>query len=155
MATARKTTKKKAAPRKRAPAKSKAKSRPKARKPVTERSKKSQPITGLDGPVTRRGQLHFSPKDLLLFKLSEAELANAHQAVALKRNEQARAESAHKAQMHRLEAEVQGLLRGGQFKHAEHVTLKEKIAAVYGVDFDHLTYDDQSGRIHIHEQPVK
>ncbi len=124
------------------------------RKPVTERSKKAKPITGLDGPITRGGQLHFSPKDLLLFRLSEAELANAHQAVRLKANEREKARVDYEAVENQLRVEQKAFARHGQEKNAAHLALKEKIAAAYDIDFNHMTYDDQSGRIHIHDKPV-
>jgi hypothetical protein len=107
------------------------------------------------GPIIIDGQLYFNPLDLARFELAQHKVANMRQAIAIKRGEQINLQHGYEVTSRRLreeEAQIEALLR---VKEKEWKDLRDELQETYKVNFDDLTYDDVTGLLKVHGEPVQ
>ena len=148
MSTAKKTPK-------RAPCKMRAPRDPRPAPVVAQNSPFSAPkprgVCNFRGPETRGDEgLYLAREDLLFIELRQAKVANALQAIALRRVENERLLRRHEQERNAAQAEMALLVDTGMQAEARITAMWVELGEVYGLDFTQVSYDDETGRITVH-----
>jgi hypothetical protein len=116
-------------------------------------AKKDNPY-GLTGPVVddETGAKCFSKADLSMYELAQYKLANMTQGVRLKQIEIDRKKKEAEAELRQLQSQKEHLRISAQKHSAELVNIQNAITDKYGVDLSKISYDDETGLIHVPEE---
>jgi hypothetical protein len=125
---------------------------------ATDPSKKDDNPLGLTGPVVdeETGEKYFSKADLAMYELAQYKLANMTQGVRLKQIEVDKRRKEAEAELRQLQSQKEHLRISAQKQSAELVKVQNAITDRYGVDLSKISYDDETGKIHVpEEQPTE
>jgi hypothetical protein len=125
--------------------------RKKAAAPVA--APKPRGVCGFKGPESRGDEgLYLAREDLLFIELRQAKVANALQAIALRRVENERLLRRQEQERNAAQVEMALLTDAGMQAEARIVTMWAELGEVYGLDFTQVSYDDETGRITVHSR---
>ena len=106
----------------------------------------------LKGPESRGdGSVYLAREDLLLIELRQSKTMAALQAIALRRNATEKMIQRHEQERHSAHVEALALVEHGKAEEAKVAVMWTELQAVYGLDFTQVSYDDETGKIIVHE----
>jgi len=108
---------------------------------------------GLQGPVFKDGDMYLSELDLAKMELAHMKVQNAEQAIRLKRAEQETLKRDAESRMMKLDHQMRDLINAGRAAQVRLTDLQLHVASCYRVDIKWMVYDDETGKITIHEPP--
>lgn len=155
--------KKPSATTKRSPPPAKAKAAKPVAKPLEKPVQDAAPLTVDNselhvgtkvGPVIVEGVMHLSPFDLTRYELAQHKVTGALQALGMKQRDIELAKRDFEARLAAMGNEATELMQVSQRQQQDLLALQNELAALYSLDFSQVTYDDVSGKIFVHAQPV-
>lgn len=108
----------------------------------------------LEGPCYPDGHMHFGPRDLLVYELTQHKVANALQAMGMKKLELEKSRLEWEQRNRQLSGELVTLSAIARQYEDALKRLQEKLEATYGVQLAQVAYDDVSGKINVLGRPV-
>ena len=106
------------------------------------------------GPVSVDSVVHFSPYDLARYEAAQGRVANALQAVLLKKAEVEQKRREFQDWLVRAQAELVSLQQDANAKQAAMKALQTECEGLYELDFASVTYDDLTGRLFVNGETI-
>lgn len=106
------------------------------------------------GPVIVEGCKHLSPYDLARYELAQSRVVAANQALGLKILLTEKTKREAEAQLLKMQAEQDGIRTEMNLRQTALQELQTELAGLYGLDFQVVSYDDQSGKLYVQGEPV-
>jgi hypothetical protein len=119
---------------------------------MSTKKKKPAPSSNVRGPVERDGATHLHREDLLYVELLQAKTFVAFQGLALQKREHEAMLLRHAEEIRASQSTIATLKAQAQELETKTASVWTEMGDVYGLDFHIVSYDDETGRLTVHER---